>query len=202
MAYWERGGYCWDLGSHFSSFGTVYRARHIASKNVIALKKQILKENNTELVREIQIMEQMSSPYIVGYYGSCLDGEVMWIVCTDKTNVLTQQVMELMCYGSINDMMTITKKVLNEYQIATVCSFVLQGLVYMESVHKLHRDIKPHNILVNEKGNLLTTTLMFEGEAKLCDFGISSSILSGQKRVTVIGTPYYLAPEIITEKGL
>jgi serine/threonine protein kinase len=63
------------------SFGTVYRARHLASQNVIALKKQVLKENNTELVREIQIMEQMSSPYIVGYYGSCLDGEVMWIVC-------------------------------------------------------------------------------------------------------------------------
>lgn len=53
----------------------------MASQNVIALKKQTLKENNTELVREIQIMEQMSSPYVVGYYGSCLDGEVMWIVC-------------------------------------------------------------------------------------------------------------------------
>eukprot|EP01127_Copromyxa_protea_P016984 TRINITY_DN5139_c0_g1_i2.p1 TRINITY_DN5139_c0_g1~~TRINITY_DN5139_c0_g1_i2.p1 ORF type:complete len:581 (-),score=129.81 TRINITY_DN5139_c0_g1_i2:1503-3203(-) len=160
------------------SFGTVYRARHIASQNVIALKKQIMKENNTELVREIQIMENMSSPFIVGYYGSYADAEVMWIV------------MELMCYGSINDMMTITKKALNEYQIATVCSYVLHGLVYMESVHKLHRDIKPHNILVNEKG-----------EAKLCDFGISSSMNPGQKRKTVIGTPYYLAPEVITEKG-
>lgn len=41
-----------------------------------------------------------------------------------------------------------------------------------------------------------------EGEAKLCDFGISSTITKGQKRSTVIGTPYYLAPEIITEKGI
>lgn len=73
---------------------------------------------------------------------------------TEGNTSLCHKVMELMCYGSVNDMMAITKKVLNEYQIATVCSFVLQGLVYMESVQKLHRDIKPHNILVNEKGLL------------------------------------------------
>lgn len=60
--------------------------------------------------------------------------------------------MELMCYGSIHDMMSITKKTLNEHQISTICGSILHALVFLASVNKIHRDIKPHNILINEKG--------------------------------------------------
>jgi len=80
---------------------------------------------------------------------------------------------------------------LNEEQIAAVCRPVVQGLEFMEKNNKIHRDIKPHNILLNSKG-----------EAKLADFGISRDMSdSGTKRKTVIGTPFYLAPEVIKETG-
>eukprot|EP01125_Pyxidicula_operculata_P010482 TRINITY_DN3448_c0_g1_i4.p1 TRINITY_DN3448_c0_g1~~TRINITY_DN3448_c0_g1_i4.p1 ORF type:complete len:1316 (-),score=283.41 TRINITY_DN3448_c0_g1_i4:149-4096(-) len=160
------------------SFGEVFKATHISSNRVIALKKQPLRDDNSELMREIKIMEDLQSPYIIGYYGSTLKEGIMWIV------------MEFCCYGSLNDMMTITKNTFNEHQISTLCRAILEGLVYMTKASRIHRDIKPHNVLVNEKG-----------EAKLCDFGISRDIVNGQKRKTVIGTPYYLAPEVIKEEG-
>lgn len=86
--------------------------------------------------------------------------------------------------------MTMTSKTLTEPQIATVAEHVLQGLSYMEQNKKIHRDIKPHNILLNTKG-----------EAKLADFGISRDMEGAVLRRTVIGTPYYLAPEVIKESG-
>jgi serine/threonine protein kinase len=102
-----------------------------------------------------------------------------------------QIIMEHCSVGSVNDLMCITKKTLNEEQIAAVCRPVVQGLEFMEQNNKIHRDIKPHNILLNSKG-----------EAKLADFGISRDMSdSGTKRKTVIGTPFYLAPEVIKETG-
>jgi len=164
------------------SFGKVFRAKHNQSGNVFALKQQRTVDKNPQLIREIKIMEQMAqknNPHIVSYFGSVYDKKeaVMWIV------------MELMCYGSVRDMMSITKNVLNEHQISTICTSALHALVFLCSVEKIHRDMKPHNILVNEKGC-----------AKLCDFGVSSHLPHGQKRKTIIGTPHYLAPEVIEEQ--
>lgn len=72
----------------------------------------------------------------------------------------------------------------------------------MKSVNKIHRDIKPSNILVNEKGiAYFRLEGLFLGQSKICDFGISSNITKSEKRRTIIGTPYYLAPEIIEKVG-
>jgi serine/threonine protein kinase len=98
--------------------------------------------------------------------------------------------MEYCAYGSVNDVMNMTNRTLTEDQIASVARHVLQGLAYMEANRKIHRDIKPHNILLNTKG-----------EAKLADFGISRDMEAAELRKTVIGTPYYLAPEVIKESG-
>lgn len=67
--------------------------------------------------------------------------------------------MEYCNLGSVNDVMAITGKTLTEPQIATVVKAMLQALLYMQTQNKIHRDIKPHNVLLNR-----------EGQAKLCTF--------------------------------
>lgn len=99
--------------------------------------------------------------------------------------------MEYCSAGSISDMMTICDTTLTEIQVSLVCSHVLQGLFYLHSMKKIHRDIKAGNILVNT-----------QGLSKLADFGVASQLTDAiTKRQTVIGTPYWMAPEIILEAG-
>jgi serine/threonine protein kinase len=99
--------------------------------------------------------------------------------------------MEYCAAGSVSDIMHVRKKTLTEEQIAIVIKSTLQGLAYMHSHMKIHRDIKAGNILLNSRG-----------EAKLADFGVSGQLSnSTAKRNTVIGTPYWMAPEVIQESG-
>eukprot|EP01122_Echinamoeba_exundans_P012765 TRINITY_DN5421_c0_g1_i1.p1 TRINITY_DN5421_c0_g1~~TRINITY_DN5421_c0_g1_i1.p1 ORF type:complete len:1244 (+),score=206.12 TRINITY_DN5421_c0_g1_i1:107-3838(+) len=161
-------------------FGEVWRVHHKKTNRVLAVKKVTITQDGhmADLAREINVMKKCASPYIVRYYGNYLKGNVMWIV------------MEYCAYGSVNDVMNMTNRTLTEDQIASIAQHVLQGLAYMEANRKIHRDIKPHNILLNTKG-----------EAKLADFGISRDMEAAELRKTVIGTPYYLAPEVINETG-
>lgn len=90
--------------------------------------------------------------------------------------------------GSVSDLIKIRKETLTERQIASVCASALKGLHYIHSINKIHRDIKA--------GNILLTT---RGEAKLADFGVAGQLSdSNGKRNTVIGTPFWMAPEAST----
>ena len=99
--------------------------------------------------------------------------------------------MEYCGAGSICDIMAICDITLSEAEIRVVCKKALQGLDYLHSQQRIHRDIKAGNILLTDAG-----------ECKLADFGVSAELThSMPKRTTTIGTPYWMAPEVLQGKG-
>jgi len=161
------------------SYGSVWKALHNKSKQITAIKKIPVENDLDEIIKEIKIMKLCKSPYIISYYGSYFKDSELWIV------------MEFCGGGSVSDLMKITDKNLNEEQIAVVLKDALKGLDYLHELKKIHRDIKAGNILLNDKG-----------EGKLADFGVSGQLSDTMaKRQTVIGTPFWMAPEVIQEVG-
>ncbi|GFY61990.1 hypothetical protein TNIN_202061 [Trichonephila inaurata madagascariensis] len=161
------------------SYGSVYKAMHKESGQILAIKQVSVNTDLQEIIKEISIMQQCESPFIVKYYGSYFKGNDLWIV------------MEYCGGGSLSDIMRFRKKTLTEEEIATVLNGTLKGLEYLHNRRKIHRDIKAGNILLNN-----------EGHAKLADFGVAGQLTDTMaKRNTVIGTPYWMAPEVIQEIG-
>lgn len=161
------------------SYGSVYKALHKESGQVLAIKQVPVDTDLQEIIKEISIMQQCDSPYVVKYYGSYFKNTDLWIV------------MEYCGAGSVSDIMRLRKKTLTEDEIATILSDTLKGLEYLHLRRKIHRDIKAGNILLNT-----------EGHAKLADFGVAGQLTDTMaKRNTVIGTPFWMAPEVIQEIG-
>ncbi|XP_053961862.1 serine/threonine-protein kinase hippo [Anastrepha ludens] len=161
------------------SYGSVYKALHKESSSIVAIKLVPVASDLHEIIKEISIMQQCDSPYVVRYYGSYFKQYDLWIC------------MEYCGAGSVSDIMRLRKKTLTEDEIATILSDTLQGLVYLHLRRKIHRDIKAGNILLNT-----------EGYAKLADFGVAGQLTDTMaKRNTVIGTPFWMAPEVIEEIG-
>jgi len=161
------------------SYGSVFKALHKESKQVLAIKQVPVDTDLQDIIKEISIMQQCVSPYVVRYYGSYFKNTDLWIV------------MEYCGAGSVSDIMRLRKKTLTEEEIATVLSDTLKGLEYLHLRKKIHRDIKAGNILLN-----------MEGHAKLADFGVAGQLTDTMaKRNTVIGTPFWMAPEVIQEIG-
>ncbi|KAK9723153.1 Protein kinase domain [Popillia japonica] len=161
------------------SYGSVYKALHKESGQVLAIKQVPVDTDLQEIIKEISIMQQCDSPYVVKYYGSYFKNTDLWIV------------MEFCGAGSVSDIMRLRKKTLTEDEIATILCDTLKGLEYLHLRRKIHRDIKAGNILLNS-----------EGHAKLADFGVAGQLTDTMaKRNTVIGTPFWMAPEVIQEIG-
>ncbi|KAK0044895.1 serine/threonine-protein kinase 3 isoform X2 [Biomphalaria pfeifferi] len=161
------------------SYGSVYKALHKETGQVLAIKQVPVDTDLQEIIKEISIMQQCDSQYIVKYYGSYFKNTDLWIV------------MEYCGAGSVSDIMRLRNKTLTEEEISTILFYTLKGLEYLHSRRKIHRDIKAGNILLNT-----------EGHAKLADFGVAGQLTDTMaKRNTVIGTPYWMAPEVIQEIG-
>ena len=161
------------------SYGSVFKAMHKESGQVVAIKQVPVDTDLQEIIKEISMMQQCDSPYVVKYYGSYFKNTDLWIV------------MEYCGAGSVSDIMKLRNKTCTEEQIACILSYALKGLEYLHLRRKIHRDIKAGNILLNT-----------EGHAKLADFGVAGQLTDTMaKRNTVIGTPFWMAPEVIQEIG-
>ncbi|PUZ36976.1 hypothetical protein GQ55_9G081000 [Panicum hallii var. hallii] len=167
-----------ELGK--GSYGAVYKARDLRTQELVAVKIISLTEGEEgyeDIRGEIEMLQQCSHPNVVRYFGSYQGEEYLWII------------MEYCGGGSVADLIGITEEPLDESQIAYICREALKGLAYLHSIFKVHRDIKGGNILLTE-----------QGEVKLGDFGVAAQLTrTMSKRNTFIGTPHWMAPEVIQE---
>jgi len=160
------------------SFGHVYAGINIHTLDRVAIKQMDLEENYEEdLIGEIAMMRTFKHPNIVKYLNSYKHGDHLWVV------------MEYMEGGSLTEILDQYQYVrLTEEQIALILLESLQAIDYIHNMHRIHRDIKSDNILLDLKGNV-----------KLADFGYTVQLTQKRPlRDTTIGTPYWEAPEVIT----
>jgi serine/threonine protein kinase len=170
------------------SFGAVYKATHTPTGAVVAIKvianASSSKSEEEKIKGEIDILSRCDSPYIVGYFECFIKppskkpGE-MWIV------------MEYCAGGSMTDMIEANAGFsMPEDCIRAVCASIVLGLEYLHGMANVcHRDIKCGNVLLTSDGNV-----------KLADFGVSAELSNTlNKRKTVVGSPYWMAPEVIRE---
>lgn len=162
------------------SFGKVYKGVDKRTGQSVAIK--IIDVENAEdevedIITEISIMSTMNSPYVTKYHGSYLKGSDLWIV------------MEFCAGGSCSDLLR--PGIITEDYIMIIVKELLLGLDYLHTDKKLHRDIKAANILLS--GN---------GQVKLADFGVSGQLSATMtKKNTFVGTPFWMAPEVIKQSG-
>ncbi|TIA22167.1 serine/threonine protein kinase [Aureobasidium pullulans] len=158
--------------------GGVFTAYEVGTNKCVAIKQMNLEQQPKKdlIINEILVMKDSKHKNIVNFMDSYLVKGDLWVV------------MEYMEGGSLTDVVTFN--MMSEPQIAAVCRETLHGLQFLHSKGVIHRDIKSDNILLSLEGNI-----------KLTDFGFCAQINESQhKRTTMVGTPYWMAPEVVTRK--
>ncbi|KAJ5346377.1 hypothetical protein N7541_008859 [Penicillium brevicompactum] len=162
------------------SFGKVFKGVDRRTGESVAIK--VIDVENAEddvddIIREIAILSELKSPYVTKYHGSYLKGSNLWII------------MEFCSGGSCHGLLR--PGVIHEEYIAIILRELLRGLDYLHTDKKLHRDIKAANVLLSASG-----------QVKLADFGVSGQLSATMtKKNTFVGTPFWMAPEVIKQSG-
>uniref|UniRef100_A0A0K8TN18 Putative catalytic domain of ste20-like kinase-like protein serine/threonine kinase n=1 Tax=Tabanus bromius TaxID=304241 RepID=A0A0K8TN18_TABBR len=170
--YWEMVG---ELGD--GAFGKVYKAQHKETGRYAAAKMCTLEdeENLSDHMVEIDILSEIKHPNIVELYEAFSIDDKLWML------------IEYCDGGALDSIMLELEKPLTEPQIAYVCKHMTAGLNFLHKNKVIHRDLKAGNVL-----------LTMEGGVKLADFGVSAKNKHTlQKHDTFIGTPYWMAPELV-----
>ncbi|KAF5894726.1 serine/threonine-protein kinase 10-like, partial [Clarias magur] len=169
---WEIVG---ELGD--GAFGKVYKARN-RDTGILAAAKVIETKSEEELedyIVEIDILATCNHHYIVKLLDAFYYDQKLWIM------------IEFCPGGAVDAIMLDLDRGLMEKQIQVICKQMLEALVYLHSMKIIHRDLKAGNVL-----------LMQDGDIKLADFGVSAkNTKTLQRRDTFIGTPYWMAPEVV-----
>lgn len=157
--------------------GEVFSATNSRTGMKVAVKKMALNGESLKLlITEISIMKTSKHPNIVEYVDSYMVEDQLWVIMEFMSGGCLTEVLEQFDYVQMN-----------EAQMAYVCAQTLKALMYIHSLHRIHRDIKSDNILLGE-----------DGSVKTADFGYAAQLTQKQqKRNTVVGTPYWMAPELI-----
>lgn len=167
------------LGSGNS--GTVSKILHIPTQKTMAKKiihidlKSVIQR---QIIRELRILHECHSPYIIDFYGAFLNSNNTIVICMEYCNC-----------GSLDKILSLSpNKQFPLFVLKKLAFSILSGLTYLYTTHKiLHRDIKPNNVLMTHKG-----------EFKLCDFGVSRELTNSLAMAdTFVGTSTYMSPERI-----
>jgi len=157
------------------SFGAVYYAKNRVTREIVAIKKMGYNgkqsaEKWQDIIKEVKFLRDLRHKFTIQYKGCYLREHTAWLV------------MEY-CLGSASDIVEVHKKPLREDEICAICRDSLEGLAYLHRLGKIHRDVKAGNILLTEAGCV-----------KLADFGSASLACPAN---SFVGTPYWMAPEVI-----
>ncbi|KAJ3898763.1 Pkinase-domain-containing protein [Lentinula edodes] len=159
--------------------GHVYVAKTLATGRKVAIKEMDLSHQPRKelIVNEILVMQESQHPNIVNFLNSYLvKSNELWVV------------MEYMEGGALTDI--IENNTLEEDQISSICFETCKGLTHLHSQHIIHRDIKSDNVLLDSFGRV-----------KITDFGFCAKLTDQKsKRATMVGTPYWMAPEVVKQK--
>jgi len=172
------------LGSGY--FGIVWRAGVIEgshSHEQVAIKKIDLERYGDHKIEEIRknmlLLNLLDNPNILSYKIAFLHKQELWLVFELMEGGSIEKIMRTMYQNGLKD----------QALIATILKETLLGLKYLHQNSQIHRDIKGGNILIGADGGI-----------KISDFGVTAKLKKGKKRCTLIGSPCYMAPEILDQE--